>query len=81
MGANAAVKCVEILKNVSRILAIEWCTATQAFEFRRPLQSSPKVEEWMTSLRNQISFLEVDRDLGIDLRRAEHLLWSRMIQD
>jgi histidine ammonia-lyase len=74
MGANAAVKCIEVLDNVIRLLAIEWCTAAQAFEFRRPLTSSTCIENWISELRKEISFMSIDRDLGADLRRVEEML-------
>jgi hypothetical protein len=44
MGANAATKCLRVLENLERILAIELMNASQAVEFRRPLQSSEFIE-------------------------------------
>lgn len=79
MGANAAVKCIDVLNNVLRILAIEWCTAAQALEFRRPLTSSVTVERLFAELREVVPFMDVDRDLGRDLRRAEELLRSKLL--
>jgi histidine ammonia-lyase len=63
-----------------RIIAIEWCTAAQAMEFRRPLQSSATVEARIAQLREKVSFMEVDRDLGLDLREAEKVLWKHIYQ-
>ncbi|MEI2708408.1 MAG: aromatic amino acid lyase [Chitinophagaceae bacterium] len=45
MGANAATKCFRVIENVQRVLAIELLTAAQALEFRRPLKSSPFIEQ------------------------------------
>lgn len=78
MGANAAVKCIDVLNNVIRIVAIEWCAAAQAFEFRRPLQSSPSMENLLNDLRQTVAFMDVDRDLGRDLRAAEGVLFQRL---
>jgi histidine ammonia-lyase len=80
MGANAAVKCLDVLENLVRIVAIEWCTAAQAMEFRRPLQSSSIVEARIAELREKVAFMDVDRDLGHDLREAEKVLWNRIKQ-
>lgn len=80
MGANGAVKCVEVLDNVIRIVAIEWCTAAQALEFRRPLTSSKAVEEMFVELRAVVPFMDVDRDLGKDLRAAEEMLRNKIVQ-
>lgn len=74
MGANAAVKCYQILQNLYRILAIELITATQALEFRRPLQSSPALEKFNDNFRKKISFIENDRVLYIDLKKTEQFL-------
>ncbi|MGK7388942.1 MAG: histidine ammonia-lyase [Candidatus Cyclobacteriaceae bacterium M2_1C_046] len=74
MGANAAVKCYQILQNLYRILAIELITATQALEFRRPLKSSPALEGFADNFRKEISFIENDRVLYVDLQKTEQFL-------
>lgn len=70
MGANAATKCLRVLNNVERILAIELFTATQALEFRRPLQSSTIVESVFEAFRKQVSFNDADRILHDDMLQA-----------
>src|SRR5690606_13554591 len=47
MGANAATKCYQVMQNTERVLSIELLNAAQALEFRRPLRSSPRIEELM----------------------------------
>ena len=47
MGANAATKCLRIMDNLERILAIELMNASQAIEFRRPLHSSDFIEMFL----------------------------------
>lgn len=61
MGANAATKCFLVVNNVEKILAIELFNAAQAFEFRRPLKSSPFIEEFVASFRQVVPFVENDR--------------------
>ena len=70
MGANAATKCLRVVENVERILAIELITATQALELRRPLKSSPKIEKLMHDFRMVVSFNEADRLLATDIKAA-----------
>ncbi len=60
MGANAATKCYRVVNNVETILAIELFNAAQALEFRRPLRSSPKIEELVEKYRSVVNFIEVD---------------------
>ncbi len=70
MGANAATKCLRVIRNVERVLAIELLTAVQALDFRRPLQSSAFVESMVTAFRKEISFNDVDRVLHDDMVKA-----------
>ena len=70
MGANAATKCLRVIDNVEKILAIELLSAAQALDFRRPLKTSPILEELYSSFRQQISFNEEDRVLHDDMIKA-----------
>ncbi len=70
MGANAATKCKRVVDNVEKVLAIELLTAVQALEFRRPLKTSPLLEEIVTAFRKEISFNEADRILHDDMVKA-----------
>lgn len=70
MGANAAVKCKTVIENVEKILAIELLTAVQAIEFRRPMKTSPMLEEIIKAFRNEVSFNEADRILHVDMEKA-----------
>jgi histidine ammonia-lyase len=70
MGANAATKCKRVVDNVEKVLAIELLTAMQALEFRRPLQTSPELEEIVSAFRKEVSFNEADRILHDDMIKA-----------
>ncbi|HMO41143.1 MAG TPA: histidine ammonia-lyase [Saprospiraceae bacterium] len=74
MAANAATKCYRVVQNVERLLAIEWMTAAQALEFRRPLQSSVFVEKIVTNYRNYVPKLEQDRILSTDMESTVQFL-------
>lgn len=60
MGANAAVKCLQILVNLEKILGIELFNAAQALLFRKPMKSSPKIEELLQCYRQSVPFIEND---------------------
>ena len=70
MGANAATKCLKIIENVERILAIELLNASQAIEFRRPKKSSDFIENFLQAFRSEVSFVENDRLLAVDIEKA-----------
>jgi histidine ammonia-lyase len=63
MGANAATKLHRIVENCYTIQAIEILNAAQAFEFRRPLKSSPQIESLVSKYRQEVSFVEKDQFL------------------
>jgi histidine ammonia-lyase len=54
MGANAATKCLRVQENVKKIIGIEWLTAAQALDLRRPWQSSKKIEALHAELRQHV---------------------------
>ncbi len=70
MGANAATKCLRVVNNVEKVLAIELLSAAQALDFRRPLKTSPLLEELFTGFRKEVSFNEEDRVLHDDMMKA-----------
>lgn len=70
MGANAATKCLKVLENIEKILAIELLNATQALEFRRPLRSSTSIENLLLAYRKTVSFNSTDRYLHEDIMKS-----------
>ena len=70
MGANAATKCLRIIQNVEKVLAIELLSAAQALEFRRPSKSSPIVEDIVQAFRKEVTFNTEDRILHDDMMKA-----------
>jgi histidine ammonia-lyase len=76
MGANAATKCLKIMENVERILAIELMNASQALEYRRPLQSSEFLESFVKSYREEVPLVTEDRILHYDIENSVAFLES-----
>ncbi|MBL7917854.1 MAG: histidine ammonia-lyase [Bacteroidia bacterium] len=60
MGANAATKCLTVINNTEKVLAIELLNAAQAFEFRRPLKSSTLIEDFYSKYRKTVPFITKD---------------------
>jgi len=60
MGANAATKSYTVVNNTEKVLAIELLNAVQALEFRRPLKTSPQLEEFVENYRKTVPFVEND---------------------
>ena len=76
MGANAATKAWRVLENLEKILGIELLNATQALEFRRPLKSSPVIEQILSDYRKEVSFVSEDRYLHEDMEKSRVFLKS-----
>ncbi|HQQ93764.1 MAG TPA: histidine ammonia-lyase [Bacteroidia bacterium] len=70
MGANAAVKCLQVIRNCEQVLGIELFTAAQALEFRRPRRSSAPIEALLEEYRKTVPFLQKDEVMH------EHLMNS-----
>ncbi len=70
MGANAATKAMRVVNNVERVLAIELFNASQALEFRRPLQSSPTIEAFVKDYRSTVPFVEDDKVLHEEIKKT-----------
>ncbi len=74
MGANAATKCLRVINNVEKVLAIELLTAAQALDFRRPVKSSAIIENMINKFRKEVSFNEADRILHDDMMKSVEFL-------
>lgn len=70
MGANAATKCLKLVKNLKSILAIELLNAAQGLSFRRPLKSSKIIEDLYDSYREQVPFVAHDRVFHEDINKT-----------
>jgi len=70
MGANAATRLLRMIDNLERILAIEFFTAAQALEFRRPLKTSPFLEKIIKAYRLKVSFIEEDTVMYTEMQKT-----------
>ncbi len=81
MGANSATKCLRLMDNLERILAIELMNAAQAIEYRRPLKSSDFIEMFLKSYRDEVPTVKEDRILHYDIEKSVVFLRSIVIED
>ncbi len=79
MGSIGSRKALQICGNVVKILAIEMLCAAQAFDFRKPLKSSPVLEEVHACIRQKISHATEDRIFGEDIEQAIQLIDSKAL--
>ncbi|HEX9979210.1 MAG TPA: histidine ammonia-lyase [Flavobacterium sp.] len=81
MGANAAVKALQVINNLERIIAIELMNASQAMAFRNPLKSGEFIEMFLRSYREEVPFLTEDRILHNDIENTIRFLKSFRIDE
>ena len=74
MGGNAAVKSVQVMENVERVLAIELLNAAQAIDLQRPMKTSPYLEEFLAEFRSVVPFNDKDRVMYKDIDIATEFL-------
>ncbi len=74
MGSISARKLNKIIDNLENILSVEMVSAAQAFDFRRPLKSSPILEACHNMIREHIHHAEKDRVFAIDLNIGADLI-------
>lgn len=77
MAANAGTKLYRVVQNVERLLAIEFMVAMQALEYRKPLLSSPNIEEWRARYRQVVPKLEEDRIIQQDIDKTLAFLFQQ----
>ncbi|WP_430409416.1 histidine ammonia-lyase [Kordia sp.] len=81
MGANAATKAKKVIDNVERVLAIELLNASQALVFRAPLKSSEFIETYLLLYREEVPFVDEDRELHIAIKDTISFLQNMVIEN
>jgi histidine ammonia-lyase len=79
MGATAATKLLEIVKNAETVVAIELMSAAQALDFIHPLKAGEGIEAAHVEFRKSISFAESDRLFHDDIQVALQIVRSGTI--
>lgn len=74
MGATAAVKAYEVLKNVRHVAAIELLCGCQGLDFVKPLTPGDGVRKAYETIRQSVLYLENDRVLHHDIHRCLELI-------
>ncbi|RIJ45849.1 histidine ammonia-lyase [Maribellus luteus] len=70
MGGNAATKALKVALNTEKILAIELYNAAQAMDFRRPVKTSPFLENFLKDYRKKVSFVEEDTVMYVGINKT-----------
>ena len=76
MGTFAARKALEIIDNVTNVLAIELLCAAQALDLRAPIEPAPATERVLDTVRGVVAHWKEDRFIKKDIDSAVDLIES-----
>jgi histidine ammonia-lyase len=76
MGASAAIKARQAVRNATQVLTIELLAACQALDLRAPLQPGPATGAVRKLVRQIVPVLVQDRIMGNDIVAASQLVAS-----
>ncbi|XP_071439403.1 histidine ammonia-lyase-like [Hetaerina americana] len=74
MGCFSARKCLKVIENCERVIAIELLAACQAIEFLRPLKTTTPLEEVCKVVRSVAREWDKDRYMAPDIDAVTKLL-------
>jgi len=74
MATYAARRLGAMCFNTAAVVGIEAMAAAQGIDFHRPLQSSPQLEEVLSTIRQKVAYLDKDRLMAPDIEQMR--LWA-----
>ncbi len=74
MATHAAWRLRQMNANTRAIIAIEFLAAAEGIDFRRPLKSSPVLEQVHAVIRDRVPPRKVDREFATDIAAASDLI-------
>lgn len=79
MGSISGRKLHQVIDNLEYIQAIELLYASQAIEFRRPLQSTPVIEACHHLVRQHVPIIKEDRVFADDINQLHQLITNSIL--
>jgi histidine ammonia-lyase len=80
MGAWAARKAQQVVRNARRVLAMECLASAQGIDLLRPLRSSDPIEAFHLAIRKRSRRLDHDRFMHDEMVALEKLIESRELE-
>ncbi len=80
MATYAAQRLQTMCENLATIIAIELMAACQGVDFRKPLNTSPKLQKVHQLIRQRVAFYEQDRPFHLDIAVISQLIVSGEIR-
>jgi histidine ammonia-lyase len=74
MGMTAARHARDVVANAEVVVALEALVAAQALDLRSPLEPAAGTAAARAAIRERVSFLDADRELGADIAAVTELV-------
>lgn len=76
MATHAARRTLAMARNTATVVAIELLAAAQGLDFRKPLQTSPRLQTAHQQIRSRVPFYAEDRYFAPDIQQILQLVES-----
>jgi histidine ammonia-lyase len=80
MATHGARRVLTMATNTLNVIAIEFLAGCQGIDFRRPLKTSPLLQQAHDALRAQVPFAAADRLLADDIAAAADVIRHSQVQ-
>ncbi len=80
MATHGARRVLTMTTNCLNVIAIEFLAACQGLDFRKPLKTSPPLQQAHSALRTRVPFAEADRLLAQDIEAAAETIRTPAVQ-
>jgi histidine ammonia-lyase len=80
MATHGARRVLTMAANTLNVIAIEFLAACQGIDFRKPLKTSPLLQQAHDALRAQVPFATEDRLLALDIEAAAGVVRLASVQ-
>ncbi len=80
MATHGARRLLNMTENLSQIIAIELLAACQGIDFRKPLKTSPALQQAYSALRARVPFATQDRLLAEDIAATAQVIRTPAVQ-
>ena len=74
MGMNSALKLLNVIDNVYKVLSIEVLLSCQGIDFRKPLKPGRGTSRAYSLIREEVPFLMEDAPLYVEISKVEKIL-------
>ena len=80
MATHGARRVLTMTTNTLNVIAIEFLAGCQGIDFRKPLKTSPRLQQAHDAMRAQVPFATADRLLAYDIESAAQVIRTPAVQ-